>query len=64
MVHVIVKEEFVWIQANAKVLGVQLILIIVQMIKAMLNVAKIYLVNQMMEEMELAHFLPNVMEKV
>ena len=64
MVHVIVKEEFVWIQTNVKVLGVQLILIIVQMIKAMLNVAKIYLVNQMMEEMELAHFLPNVMEKV
>jgi phosphopantothenate synthetase len=59
MENVLAEPEYVSIQVNAAVLVVQLILDIVQVTQIVLNVVIIYLVKQMMEEVENVYFQAN-----
>jgi hypothetical protein len=62
MAHVLEEMVYVSIQVNAAVLEVQLIRENVQVIQLVLNAVIIYLVGQMMEEVENVYFQANAVE--
>jgi hypothetical protein len=62
MAHVLEEMVYVSIQVNAAVLEVQLIRENVQVIQLVLNAVIIYLVEQMMEEVENVYFQANAVE--
>jgi hypothetical protein len=62
MENVLEEQVYVSIQVDAAVLAVQLIQENVQVIQIVLNVVIIYLVEQMMEEVENVYFQANAVE--